>query len=136
MPSSVSEKISVLRTFVIYELSKENLLLERLIDSDFSVLSKEQRTIVLDGILQGIISTGRSEKIEGQLRKLFENTSENREALFMLLTSMEKLEVSGEARKAFHESLSKILKSLPGLDRFPEIQRRVVRLFESPSSLC
>lgn len=49
----------LLRTFVRYELSKDPLLLKRIIESDVFILSERYQTIVLDSLLNGIIRSGR-----------------------------------------------------------------------------
>lgn len=127
----------LLRTFIKYELSKDSDLLELLIDSDHSVLTETQQTMVFDSILDKVLvirslKIWNPNKAEQQVRRLFKNALENTASLFRLLASMEKLELSGEARDLLEKVFSDLL---PQDKTSKQIQFMLEQILKPPASL-
>jgi uncharacterized protein YggT (Ycf19 family) len=111
--------------------------LELLIDSDHSVLTETQQTMVFNSILDKVLvirslKIWNPNKAEQQVCRLFKNTMENPASLFRLLASIEKLELSGEAR----DLLEKVFSDLFPQDKTSkQIQFMIEQILKPPASL-
>lgn len=130
----------LLRIFVKYELSKDSELLEQLVDSNLAVLSKDQQTMVLNSMLAKILiikslKIWSPDKVEHQIRRLFQNASGDNALLLSILASIEKLSLSGEARKILKEIFAEIFGNLPEDNTSKQIHYTIDRILKSPSSV-
>ena len=129
----------VLRIFVKYELSEDSDLLNFLIDSDFSLLSEHQQKIVLDSLLENILTLKSLRlwnpiKVEIRLRKLFRNALENKDVLFRLFTSIREIQLSNEARKVLKKVFSDLLEELTKDSTFHQVKYQIDQILKPSSS--
>lgn len=127
----------LLRTFIKYELSKDSDILEHLIDSDCSVLTEEQQTMVFDSIVDKVLiikslKIWNPDKAEQQVRRLFKHALKSNTLLLRLFASMEKLELASEVRKMLEEVFTELF---PKDETSPQIQSMIAQVLKPPASL-
>ena len=135
LPAPETQDLSVLRTFVRYELSGNSALLEQLLDSDLFGLPTPYRSHILQTTLRALAQTGQPEAIAAHIRRLFEKAKGEQADLLILITIIEELKFPYNVRKALREVFAEVLQHLPKDQAVAEIARRIEHFIDAPASL-
>lgn len=131
--ASDSEKTILLRTFIKYELTGNQVLLKKMMISD-GIFSMEHQMLILNSILKGIIKTERPKEIFQQLHLLFDRAKDKYEFMLKLLGSIERIEISDKTKQILKETVGEFLKKLPKDETTDNIKSRIEMFFQQKPS--
>jgi len=132
--------LAVLRTFVKYELSNESELLDELFKSDLTVLSTQQRAIVLESLLDKILvvrslQMWNPEKVEQHIRTLLTKGEQDQTFIRDVLTALSRIQLSKDAHKVLEQALTDLQSVIVQGDEGPQIQQLIHHVLQPPPSL-
>jgi hypothetical protein len=142
LPPDVShrELVSILRTFISYELNSDATLLSDLLQSDLTVLSTQQRAVVLESLLDNMLvlralQMWSPEKVAQQLRKLLAKAEQDQSFARDVLTAITRLQLSKDAHKVVEQVLTDLKSSLVQGSEGTQIQQLINKVLQPPPSL-
>jgi hypothetical protein len=130
LPASDSKNISLLKSFIKYELNHDSALLEILVSSDLSILSEKKQESILDSILQGIIESNKLEVISKQLNLLFEKARNKQNFVSRSLTLLKQHEIPNKTKKLLKSIFLELSNKLPQNEETKNFKDMADKLFE------
>lgn len=142
LPSDISNRklVSILRTFIRYELNSDAALLSELLQSDLTVLSTGQRAVVLESLLDNMLvlralQMWNPEKVAQQLRTLLAKAERDQSFAQDVLTAMTRLQLSRETHKVVEQVLTDLRPSFVQGNEGPQIQQLINQVLQPPPSI-
>jgi hypothetical protein len=134
------EIISILRTFIRYELNSDAALFNELLQSDLTILSTRQRAVVLESLLDNMLvlralQMWSPEKVAQQLRTLLAKAEQDQSFAHDVLTALTKLQLARDAHKVVEQVLADLQPSLVQGSEGAQIQQLINQVLQPPPSL-
>ncbi len=129
-PRPSSQALTLLRDAVMFELTKNNVLFERLLDSDVSVLAEEKRGAAMRVILAGIFGMSKPKEKQAQLTTVVQKAVKQAGMLLIVLQALNPNDIGKPERTLLQE----LFETVPSAQKSPQILAEIERVLQPPSS--